>query len=295
MIQSNNNLSPLPFYGSIEEQNHRRSYAYGNVYPLFAQNNLLLPFQIMRTRRNNSITSAYVYDINGNQIRNILSDLQTAGLAIVKDSNVNYDVVVFPANLPFPEDLPIGQCYLKLSDGVDTWFSDVLTLVNSLDGYLKIEWWDDENAYYDCGEIVYKDELVNYVNKLYLCTELGKPDYVFEEEGESRDGYFFAEKQISYKTYRFQFLAPEYLCDAMRIIRLSDHVRITDIYGREYECDTFSIEPTWQEQGDLASVEAEFTTATVVKKTGRGYVDIIGANGDFNDDYNNDFDTSRDA
>lgn len=288
MIQSNNNLSPLPFYTDIEEQNHRRSYAYGNVYPLFARNNLLLPFQILRTRRSNSITSAYVYDINGNQVANILEDLQNAGLVIVKDSNVNYDVIVFPANLTFPEDLPIGQCYLRLSDGVETWYSDVLTLVSEIDGYLKLEWWDDENAYFDAGEIVYHDELVNYVNELYLCTELGKPDYVFEEEGESRDGYFFPEKQVSYKTYRFQFLAPEYLCDVLRLARLSDHVRITDIYGREYDCDTFSIEPAWQEQGDLASVTAEFTTATVVKKTGRGYV-VPASAGDFNDDFNNDF------
>lgn len=39
--------------------------------------------------------------------------------------------------------------------------------------------------------------------------------------------------------------------------------------------------------GDLASVEIEFKTNTVVKKIGRGY--IISNKGDFNDDFNNDF------
>ena len=45
--------------------------------------------------------------------------------------------------------------------------------------------------------------------------------------------------------------------------------------------------PEWQTQGDLASVEIEFKTNTVVKKIGRGY--IISNKGDFNDDFNNNF------
>jgi hypothetical protein len=46
--------------------------------------------------------------------------------------------------------------------------------------------------------------------------------------------------------------------------------------------------PKWQEQGDLASVEIEFTCDTVAKKIGRAYT--LGQDGDFNDDFNNDFD-----
>ena len=122
---------------------------------------------------------------------------------------------------------------------------------------------------------------------MYLCTELGKPEYQFEEEGENRDGYFFPEKQISEKTYRAMCLAPEYLCDVMRFIRMADYVVITDKYGRSYDCDTFLITPKWQTQGDLASVEIEFETATVVKKIGRGYT--ITNKGDYNNDFNNDF------
>ena len=56
----------------------------------------------------------------------------------------------------------------------------------------------------------------------------------------------------------------------MRFIRMSDHIRIVDGYGREYLPDTFLITPKWEVQGDLASVEIEFQTATVAKKIGRG-------------------------
>ena len=115
-----------------------------------------------------------------------------------------------------------------------------------------------------------------------------KPGSEYEEEGEERDGYFFAEKRLSWKTYRFAVLAPEYLCDVMRFIPLADHVRITDKYGREYLCDTFGTEVDWQEQGDLAAVSAEFTTDTAVKK-----IPTCGsaATGDFNADFSTDFNT----
>ena len=72
----------------------------------------------------------------------------------------------------------------------------------------------------------------------------------------------------------------------MRIIRMSDNVLVTSL-GITYNCDTFLITPKWQTQGNLASVEVEFQTETVIKKIGRGVV--IGTGGDFNSDFNNDF------
>ena len=109
---------------------------------------------------------------------------------------------------------------------------------------------------------------LGYRNVLYLPTDIAKPDYSFTEDGEERDGYYFAIKQISQKRYRFKFLAPEYLLDVMRLIRLSDHIKIT-YRGQEYYPDTFLMTPTWESEGDLASVECEFTTDTVAKKIGR--------------------------
>lgn len=292
MILKNNNLSPLPFYTKIEEQNHRRSYAYGNIFPLIGRNDRLLPFQILRSHTMRAVMSVQIYTEDGTLVGNFLGDMLNAGLSVVYDDNSDCDVIAYPALMPFPEELEPGRYYLRVYDGLNTWYSDIITLVNDLSGYLKLEWWDNENIYFDAGMVAYKggQGFVQYVNELYLPTEVGKPEYIFEEEGESRDGYFFPEKQVSYKTYRFQFLAPEYLCDVLRLVRMSDHVRVTDPIGRKYDCDTFSIEPTWQEQGDLASVEAEFTTATVVKKTGVGYVLPEETKGDFNDDFNNDFD-----
>lgn len=285
MIQ-NNNISVLPWYTSIELQNHRKSYAYGTIYPLFTPKRTLLPFQIMRNTSSRNITGAQLYDKNGVLFADITTALKETGLQIVPFASLGYDVIVYPSLLPFAIDTPDGIYYARMTDGVNVWYSEMFTIVGDLSGYLKIEWYNVENFVFDAGQIVYQNPKFN--NVLYLCTELGKPEYTFEEEGETRDGYFFPEKQISEKTYRCMALAPEYLCDVMRFIRMSDKVFVTDKYGRQYDCDTFLITPKWQTQGDLASVEIEFETATVAKKIGRGYI-TPGRKGDFNNDFNNDF------
>ena len=286
MIQ-NNNISVLPFYTSIDEQNHRKSYAYGKIYPLFAPADMLLPFQIIRNTRANDVTSVVLYDKTGKQVADITTNMKETGLQIVRFQTLGYDVILYPSILPMPLNQLDGIYYISVSDGVQTWYSEMFTVVQDVSAYLKIQWWDVENLVFDAGQIVYTEP--NYKNTLYLCTELGKPEYEFEEDGEERDGYFFPEKQISVKTYKCTILAPEYLCDVMRFIRMADYIHITDKYGREYDCDTFLITPKWETQGDLASVEIEFKTNTVVKKIGRGY--ILGNKGDFNEDFNTDFNT----
>jgi len=47
----------------------------------------------------------------------------------------------------------------------------------------------------------------------------------------------------------------------------------------------------WQTQGDIASVEVEFETATVAKKIGKAYIPRRG--GDFSIDFNSDYNTGN--
>ena len=395
----NNNFSVLPWYSSIEEQNARKWWAYGRVYPLFTPAGYLLPFQLLREQRGTSspgeeieldstvndkcietetgeliaqadsilhkfvvegidrvyfdnlgigdlqygdlaaaydendayldsfapqegenvwtlptgtsyiyivyeqdalqisdkayevvdiptpISSFIVYDANTNAAvtGNIVGDL--VGLAIKNIPLFGKDAIVFGGHFPFSYSFPVGRYYCAMSDGVETWYSEVFTSTDEVTNRLKIEWWDDEDFYMDAGVIVYKNP--DFVNVLYLCTDVAKPEYIFEEEGEERDGYFFPEKQISEKRYHFQFFAPEYLLDVMRFIRMADHIKVTK-GNDEYSVDTFLITPEWIGDGDVASAEVQFDTATVAKKIGKGY--IRARRGDFNDDFNNDFD-----
>ncbi len=398
----NNNLSVLPWYASIEEQNARRWWVYKRVYPLFTPAGYLPPFQLLREHLisytkgneissddydngvltpdghwdstgsqfgihsfeslsgvdavyfegipetaplmvtavalndNNDVlgtftaqfdesglfsggwvlptgtTKLWVQDYNadypdaspklyaattstagiesfaiytkeGELVGNY--DPSEMGFSIVPFLNLGYDVIVFPGQLPVLGNFENGQYYAVMSDGTNTWYSEIFTVVNDISPYLKLEWWDAENFVMDAGTIVYKNP--SFKNVLYLDATIAKPEYRFEEEGEERDGYFFPTKQISEKRYRFAFFASEYLLDVLRFVRMADFAQITK-NGQVYSLDTFLITPEWESNGDVAGVTAEFDTATVAKKIGTGYIKAL--RGDFNDDFNNDFD-----
>ena len=203
-------------------------------------------------------------------------------------ATLGYDVWVFPGQLPVINALQNGRYYIRMQIGygqtIITRVSEIFTVVNDIQPYLKITWWDEQDFTMDAGTIVYTNP--SFKNVLYLKADLAKPEYQFEEEGENRDGYFFPTKQISEKRYRFAFFASEYLLDVMRFIRMADHAQI-EYHGQTYNLDTFLITPEWESNGDVAAVEAVFDTATVAKKIGLGY--IKAQRGDFNDDFNNDY------
>lgn len=281
----NNNLSVLPWYSSIEQQNARKWWVYGRVYPLFTQAGFILPFQILRTHRTgNSISFFSIYDKNGNFIGTYTNEIRNGGIVIKQFPELGYDVIVYPGLIQIFNTFENGQYYATISDGAQIWYSEIFTIVNDIQPYLKITWWDLDDFTMDAGTIVYKNPA--FKNVLYLQSDLAKPEYPFEEEGETRDGYFFPTKQISEKRYRFNFLASEYLLDVMRFIRMADYAEI-EYHGQRYSLDTFLITPEWEDNGDVAAVEAVFDTATVAKKIGLGY--IKAQRGDFNDDFNEDY------
>lgn len=285
----NNNLSVLPWYSSIEQQNARKWWVYGRVYPLFTPALFMLPFQILREHRENAPISLFqVYTKDGVLIGDFTTKIIETGITIKEFATFGYDVIVFPGQLPVFTQFDNGQYYGVLSDGIETWYSEIFTVVNDIQPYLKIQWWDIDDFVMDAGTIVYKNP--TFKNVLYLHADIAKPEYIFEEDGETRDGYFMPIKQISEKRYKFAFLASEYLLDVMRFIRMADYVLITK-NGQTYKPDTFLITPQWEDNGDVAAVDAEFETSTVAKKIARGSgipTPTPGA-GDFNNDFNEDF------
>ena len=282
----NNNLSVLPWYTSIEQQNSRKWWVYGRVYPLFTQAGFILPFQLLVPHvATPNIASVLLYDGNTNTlIENATTKLRNTGLTTKQFSSLGYDIVVYPGLLPAFTSMQNGRYYFVATINSIRYYSEIFTVVNDIQPYLKITWWNIDDFVMDAGTIVYKDP--TFKNILYLQSDLAKPEYPFEEEGETRDGYFFPTKQISEKRYRFNFLASEYLLDVMRFIRMADYAEI-EYHGQRYSLDTFLITPEWESNGDVAAVEAVFDTATVAKKIGLGFTKAL--RGDFNDDFNNDY------
>lgn len=189
--------------------------------------------------------------------------------AIIVVNAGDYDVVYFRGDAPsIPRSVPEGTYYLRLGDGKKEWYSELFTYSMSLPS-VSLTWRDIKNLSLGEGYIPYSG---TYVNKVYLNTAVGRPEYEIEKEGDERDGYFFMEKGISRKSYKFTFYAPEYLCDALRLVPVSDIVKIYDSSRGalvEYDVDDIDMEVEWLEQGNYASVTMTFYTDTVVKSLGK--------------------------
>ena len=282
MKQINNNISPLPFYDDISLQNHRKDYAFGQIYPLVIYKNMLLPFQFC-VSSGSSISQAILYTAEGKQVASILPELKENGLTLKSYSG--FKLVKYPGTLPVNSIKHEGQYYIWLRlNGGPTLYSDIFTVTNRVDGHILLEYRNSYNFELNGGMVDFSD---NFKFKCYLPAQIGKPEYDFEEEATERMGYTFIESQVSKKLYKFTFLAPEYLCDALRIVRLCNDKQITS-KGQVYDLTTFNMKPEWEEQGDLAAVECEFETDTVISNIGGYEPELLG--GDFNNDYNTDFD-----
>ena len=253
MASPNNNLSVLPWYTSLDKQNAKKWYAFGNVWPLVMPTNRIIPYQFVVPFTNVAITGSSIISLDTKDIY----DGQSSYTLVTR---VDYTVV---KSNGFTVSLPEGRYYAKIdfANGV-TYYSEVFTLVSNISDYVKIQYWNDDILVYNGGEINYEDE---FKFEMYLCTTIGKPEYSFEEEVTKRLGYKFPELQVSNKLYKFTCIGPEYLCDAMRLIRLSDYIKIVS-KDDSYNALTFSYDAKWETQGDLASIEVEFETDTIIQK-----------------------------
>lgn len=303
-MQTNSNLSCIPFYESLEEQDFRKWYAYGDKYTNRVPNDSLIPFFFPLPATTSSypwaLADAKLYRLCcteeewftagafsgafstafSTSSASVKSLLELNGLTMV--SSGLSPVCVYLADPLVSLNLPRGlyYLYLKFSNGRKDYgvYSDVFLAEERADlaRCAKIEWYDMENQAFEGGYIPYEanKDGVYFKNVLYLDTEVGMPEYTFTEEGEERNGYFFPTKQISEKVFSMKFVAPEYLCDVLRLIRMSDVAKITDNLGRTYRVEQFEMEVEWLEQGHYAEAECTFHTDTMVKKIGKAYTNI---------------------
>lgn len=261
-MSPNNNFNILAWYDSIDQQNHRKAYVYGTIWGLIAPNNSILPFQFVSPGSLGSVTSVVVKSLETNGSVDLTSKLTISVTDYVDDDGNAYSIVMHKGDDVLSSKLSEGRHYIELKQGSKTWYSEVFTVVSNIDCYIKLEYWDNSNLYFKCGHIEY---LTGFKFVCYLSTEIGKPTYPFEEELTERDGYKFIEKQTSSKVYNMTFHAPEFMCDALRLVRMCDNIHITN-HGKVYRALSFSVSVDWEDNGDVAAVDAEFETDTVVTK-----------------------------
>lgn len=261
-------INILPWYTTLSHQHHQKWYAYGQYYCMPTPAGFLIPFQLRRDNTGAAITSLVVVEVATGTETNILAVALSSGLEVVEYAADGYDLIIYPATLSVGS-FNVGRHYLRMGDGTNTWYSEVFNFVDSTFGLVKVEWWHAEDFCYPSGRVRYN---FPYKGRAYFKTDIGKPEYTFEQTVTERNGKNFKLKQISAKQYKFVILAPEYIADAFRQVPLHDFVEITNYNdNRTYTVDEINMSsPDWQDRGDLAAITVDFQTDTVIVKSGSG-------------------------
>lgn len=280
MILNNNNLSPIPFYGSLAEQDFRKWYAYGGMYPHRVSSRNLVPFFFTVAAQGVRISKVSVFQVccNEEEGRDVpLGNMIASQCGVIERGGCSTIYFCAPIiNIGLEKGAYFMQFDLSTNGGPMTVYSDVFFVEPSTDldkFFVGIEWYDGADLELSDGGVIPYAHILGslYKNQIFLDTTIGMPEYTFTEDGEERDGRFFPIKQISEKVYKFKAVVPEYLCDCMRLIRLSDVVIITDQLGRTYNVEHFEMDVKWLDGGHLAEIDCSFETDTVVKKIGKAY------------------------
>ena len=264
-MEVHNNFSPLAFRKKESKATYEKWYAFGKNYAIPASANTLIPFQFTEL-------NIPVFDPDTIEVEAVNEE---TGEATKTGVYVSFDVMpehggvlyVSPGKNSFREALPQGTYRARFSIGDEVYISTPFCVIPGIETsskYLLIEYWNDEKIAYPDGFIT-TGANNDFRYQMYVPATICKPKYEFEEELTKRAGYKFLELQTSTKVYAFTFVAPEFICDAMRLIRLSDYIRISHD-GEYYNALNFEFDVDWQEQLYLAAVDCQFETDSIIQK-----------------------------
>ncbi len=264
-MEVHNNFSPLAFRKKESKATYEKWYAFGKNYAIPASANTLIPFQF---------TDVNVGEVQPDIIEVVAVNQETGegiktGVYVSRDDMPEHGSVLYvsPGKNSFREALPQGTYRAKFKIGTQVYISTPFCVIPGIETsskYLLIEYWNDEKIAYPGGFIT-TGANNDFRYQMYVPATICKPKYEFEEELTKRAGYKFLELQTSTKVYAFTFVAPEFICDAMRLIRLSDYIRISHD-GEYYNALNFEFDVDWQEQLYLAAVDCQFETDSIIQK-----------------------------
>lgn len=261
-----NNFSPLAFREKSMKATYKKWYSYGKEFALPFSTTELPPFQFTVTNLPSfDPTTVEVFLVDeatgvrtgtGIKIKVDTMDEHNSVLYVSPGSNVyakSIEPGVYRAEFAIPEGETYVSTPICVTDGIET---------NT--NFVKLEYWNDEKLAYPNGFVTTGTDN-DFKFQMYIPTTFFKPKYEFEEEITKRAGYKFLELQTCNKVFGFNFLAPEYICDALRLVRLSDYIRFTHD-GEYYNALNFEYNPDWQDNGYLAAIECQFETDTIIQK-----------------------------
>lgn len=261
-----NNFSPLAFREKSQKATYKKWYAYGKEFALPFSTTELPPFQF-------TVVNLPVFDPSTVEVFLVNEATGVRGATGINpkfDTMDEHNAVLYvsPGSNVYAKSIEPGVYRAEFTiPGGETYVSTPICVTEGIEtntNFVKLEYWNDEKLAYPNG-FVTTGTNNDFKFQMYIPTTFFKPKYEFEEEITKRAGYKFLELQTCNKVFGFNFLAPEYICDALRLVRLSDYIRFTHD-GEYYNALNFEYNPDWQDNGYLAAIECQFETDTIIQK-----------------------------
>lgn len=128
---NNNLLTALPIYDSRDKQFHRSVNYDVCTFELLCSQYRLLPWQFRRPPSVATITSIKLTCYNEENEYEILADIPSGDLSYATTSG--WDYISYHGAQDLLDTLPCGNYYLVITDGTDTWYSEVFKVTDAID------------------------------------------------------------------------------------------------------------------------------------------------------------------
>lgn len=126
-------IQPLRWYSTTDKQNFRKAWVKNGFRPfnvLLAPEKSILPFQLLRYHNINVVTVLDLYDEQDNFIMDVLAEIPAPVTNHIKIyQQIGYDSIVYYQMAELNSTLPCGLHYLHLSDGTNSWYSELFSVV----------------------------------------------------------------------------------------------------------------------------------------------------------------------
>lgn len=183
------------------------------------------------------------------------TDLALTGFSIADlNSTPTLDSIIYDGSILTPDisGLPYGHYYLTVTDGTNTWYSEVFELEgeSTIDptfpascgtlGNARLEW---SNPQCIISETIYNDAPSF---QLILPVDLGQPDYKYkpDTQDDGQGGVVNLFQRID-KRWRFFIVAPEYIADALTSVQMMSSVSLNFESGDFIICRDVEVEVDW--------------------------------------------------
>ena len=255
----------LPIYDSITKQNRYKHFCDNMVWKMEIPSNKLPEFAYLRETNPVFTFTLYAKDLEGNIIDTFTAGELSPLLNIETYTNGTELVTLNSSFDSFgsSEQLPNGDYYLEMTDGVDTYYSEVFSYTG----------FDSEDRTCYSRLMVVNNCQINefypqFTQNLYIQNDIGLPEYVETElNHETIENQVVVDFRKIDKTRKFFLYGPEYLCDFFSLISMMDQV-VFYSQNETIEIENALCDITWEETTNCeARINVTFTVTSATKNT----------------------------